>query len=434
MPKADPLQFYVFLAFSAILTAALIPATVFVTRRTSKLRGGERHWEHSIFLLACIGYLASESLEILAPTDASTIFFSAVCYLFIAASPTWWFLFALEYGERTAVARRVKPFFWLVPALAFLMAATNRYHRLNWIEWEFIRTGPFVVFHAVKYGPWFWLLWAYLQVLVLSGTALVFLTILRKGRSLNRQNLIVAFGALIPIIVNVVYVLRVIPGLLKDFSAVAFSSAALVMTFGIFSQRLFDLIPIARHVLVEALIDPLIALDETGRIVDANPAARRECRMGERPLGSAASANKFLSLTLARLKASPGESVEVSPTEGRWFEVRAMVVKTGGRSLRLLAMRDISERRRLIDQLSSALAEIRTLEGIIPICASCKKIRDDGGYWQQVENYVSSHSRAQFTHGICPDCLRTLYPHLSGGAAGKETGESNGHPQKPDEG
>jgi response regulator RpfG family c-di-GMP phosphodiesterase len=61
-------------------------------------------------------------------------------------------------------------------------------------------------------------------------------------------------------------------------------------------------------------------------------------------------------------------------------------------------------------QLKRALANVRTLKGLLPICANCKKIRNDNGYWEQVEVYVREHSDAQFSHGICPDCLTTLYP------------------------
>ena len=64
-----------------------------------------------------------------------------------------------------------------------------------------------------------------------------------------------------------------------------------------------------------------------------------------------------------------------------------------------------AERERLIGDLTHAMAEIRTLEGIIPICASCKKIRDDRGYWNQLETYIAEHSNAHFSHGLCPDCL-----------------------------
>jgi PAS domain S-box-containing protein len=68
------------------------------------------------------------------------------------------------------------------------------------------------------------------------------------------------------------------------------------------------------------------------------------------------------------------------------------------------------EREDLIHQLQAALAKIKTLRGLVPICASCKKIRDDKGFWHQVEVYVRDHSAAQFSHSICPDCTRTLYP------------------------
>ncbi len=70
------------------------------------------------------------------------------------------------------------------------------------------------------------------------------------------------------------------------------------------------------------------------------------------------------------------------------------------------------EKDSLILELKQTLDEVRTLQGIIPICASCKKIRDDRGYWQQVEEYVRSHSHAEFTHGICPGCIKELYPGL----------------------
>jgi ABC-type nickel/cobalt efflux system permease component RcnA len=64
------------------------------------------------------------------------------------------------------------------------------------------------------------------------------------------------------------------------------------------------------------------------------------------------------------------------------------------------------------EQLHKAFSEIKQLKGIVPICASCKNIRDDKGFWQQVENFVSNNTEAVFSHGICPDCSRKLYPDL----------------------
>jgi len=63
-------------------------------------------------------------------------------------------------------------------------------------------------------------------------------------------------------------------------------------------------------------------------------------------------------------------------------------------------------------KLLKAMKEIKTLSGLLPICASCKKIRDDKGYWKQLEIYIQQHSNAKFTHGLCPDCAKTLYSDL----------------------
>jgi PAS domain S-box-containing protein len=71
-----------------------------------------------------------------------------------------------------------------------------------------------------------------------------------------------------------------------------------------------------------------------------------------------------------------------------------------------------ADRERLIAELQAALASVKRLSGLIPICASCKKIRDDQGFWQQVEVYVRERSDADFSHGICPDCMGRLYPGL----------------------
>lgn len=78
-----------------------------------------------------------------------------------------------------------------------------------------------------------------------------------------------------------------------------------------------------------------------------------------------------------------------------------------------LNSRSKEELRGLNQQLKKALANINALKGMLPICSSCKKIRDDKGYWNQIEFYISKHSDAEFTHGICPDCAVKLYPEYS---------------------
>lgn len=103
-----------------------------------------------------------------------------------------------------------------------------------------------------------------------------------------------------------------------------------------------------------------------------------------------------VSVTMSPIRSASGEIIGASAIERDITERR----------------REEAERIRLIDELTHALAHAKVLRGLLPICASCKKIRDDKGYWQQVEVYVQDHSEAGFTHGLCPECAHKLYPSL----------------------
>lgn len=119
--------------------------------------------------------------------------------------------------------------------------------------------------------------------------------------------------------------------------------------------------------------------------------------------------------TLHRAKISGPFGYMVKPFRER--ELHAAI------EIALYRHRADAERERLIHKLQKALKEVRTLSGLLPICAWCKKIRNDDGYWQAIETYFRDHSQTRFTHGICPDCARKNYPHLygpDGGGAGKE--------------
>jgi CheY-like chemotaxis protein len=81
----------------------------------------------------------------------------------------------------------------------------------------------------------------------------------------------------------------------------------------------------------------------------------------------------------------------------------------------LIRYRAAKEREKLIAQLEEALLQVKRLSGLLPICAACKKIRDNQGHWHQVEEYITTHSEAGFSHGICPQCARELYPEYAKG-------------------
>ena len=86
-------------------------------------------------------------------------------------------------------------------------------------------------------------------------------------------------------------------------------------------------------------------------------------------------------------------------------------------TLEIQVQQRTADLRKETERLQEALANVRTLSGLIPICAHCKKIRDDKGYWNQIEIYIRSHSQAEFSHGLCPECMHKLYPEYGNSAA-----------------
>ncbi len=85
--------------------------------------------------------------------------------------------------------------------------------------------------------------------------------------------------------------------------------------------------------------------------------------------------------------------------------VSFLIIAYATSKIRLL----LTEERKLSKDLKDAFSQIKALRGLIPICASCKRIRDDKGYWTRLEAYIQEHSEAEFSHGICPDCMKKLY-------------------------
>jgi PAS domain S-box-containing protein len=175
----------------------------------------------------------------------------------------------------------------------------------------------------------------------------------------------------------------------------------------------------------------MIYTDE--RFLYVNPAAERltgytiaEAQtMSPFDITAAADKERVINTWNARKR---GESVpshseyRISTRQGeeRWVDCTGAVITYEGKVAGLSTAFDITDRKRaelernlLIEELQEALTNVKTLSGLLPICSSCKNIRDDKGYWHRVEAYIKNNSNADFTHGICPDCLRKLYPEFA---------------------
>lgn len=166
--------------------------------------------------------------------------------------------------------------------------------------------------------------------------------------------------------------------------------------------------------------EAVIATDTTGGITFLNPAA--EVLLGVQATGCLGQelgsvlrieeSSENIPETMAGSSARTRLLISAAGPKHPVDYTRTPILDAQGRSIgEIRVLRNASERHRheaererLIAELQSALANVKTLGGLLPICAWCKKIRDDQGYWEQIESYLGKHSKAGFTHGICPEC------------------------------
>jgi PAS domain S-box-containing protein len=176
--------------------------------------------------------------------------------------------------------------------------------------------------------------------------------------------------------------------------------------------------------------DIIYRADAEGRFTLFNPTAVRLLKYSEAELlgqnyldlvrpDHRKAAERFYGRQFIRKIPSTYFEVPVLARDGSalWIGQNVQIIVEGDRLVGFQAVaRDTTERRRAEEalrktnaELRQAMQEVKVLRGFIPICSSCKKIRNDGGYWQQIESYIQQHSEALFSHGVCPDCYQKLY-------------------------
>lgn len=189
-------------------------------------------------------------------------------------------------------------------------------------------------------------------------------------------------------------------------------------------RELYDFLPI-----------PVYEMDMNANIVSANRAIYETFRGTEEDLKKGVKVWQIIApedlaraaeniQRLLKGEQTGGAEYTLMRLDGSSFQAALVssAIMSGGRPVGLRgAVIDITDRRqaeeervRMISDLQKALADVRKLSGLIPICASCKKIRDDKGFWNHLESYIRSHSEAEFSHGICPDCMRKIQTRLPG--------------------
>ena len=403
----------------SLLTATITTVVALVSWR---LRRGRYL---SLMMLAVAGWALGAALELAAVGAPAKEFWSAVEYFGTLSSPVFFFLFALEYNQQGhSITRRNIVLLFAIPFLTLLAALTNPWHHLVWTSFTPSPQGR----NLIVYGHG--LIWlvgvvGYTYLLVCASIGLIVGAILRFPAPYRRQSIALLLAAAIPWMLNLFYVSGYSPVTGWDPTPQAFGLSGIIFAWNLFRYQLGDLVPVARDRLIEGMQDGVMVLDEWNRVVDVNPAARGL-------LGTAAAtaigrpAEAVLAAWpewVAHLRDTQEAHFEIElndpPTRHLELTVSPLTNQRGRFGGRLNIMRDITERRRaaqererLLAELQQALSEVRTLSGMLPICAGCKKIRDDSGYWTQIEQYIQRHSNAVFSHGLCPECVTRLYPDL----------------------
>lgn len=281
-------DYTLFVILAPIATVVSLGTTGFVWRHKNMRTPGA---STLVWLsLAISGWLVANTLELILSTEVGTLFWAEVVYIFVTLAPVGWWAFALQHTRRHQWLSfpRLAPFF-LIPITTIILVWTNPYHQLIWQDYRFVFINDLLAMVVTEYGSWFW-------VHILHAYSLIFLGALVIGRDYfesfsvyRRQSAWMLLGAISPLIINLVYILRIFPDFKKDYSAIGFAFSGLAFTIAISRYRLFDLRPVARDLLIDSMDDGMFVLDEKDQIVDVNPTGERILgRSGDEIVGQSA--------------------------------------------------------------------------------------------------------------------------------------------------
>ena len=370
-------------------------------------------------------WTATVALLALSTPEAAPFWLKAK-YAFIAFTPVTVAWFALEFtGSMPARRGWVLAALSVIPTLRLALLWTDEGR--GWLirEVVFERTGSLTHVGQVVYGPLHPYAIAYNYLLIVGAVLLVLMWAARTGPLARPQGLALAGASVAPVVANSATLLGATPPDM-DPMPLALAVTGALICWSVARHGMLETVPIARDVLLDAIEDGMLATDANGRVIDMN--STMSALLGV-PVSSA------LGRPMSALFAAAGEhGAALADDQGaafvtlreRHFAIRTVPLHAGHgpASGRLLLLHDMTarlrmedERELLITELRHALAQVRTLSGLLPICASCKSIRDGKGRWRPADEYLRDHSGATVSHGMCPECTVRLYP-----SAYRETG------------
>ena len=398
------------------LSAAVSVSAALAIFRRREVRGGR---PLGLMLLAAAIWAACDAIELHLPTVEARRLISQIQYFGVVSCAPFFFHAAMELARlESRITPTVMVMIWGIPVISLVMAWTSQWHTWLWVSIEMPKNGS--PFSTYVYGPWFWVLAAQHYVMTALNTAVLLSARSRVTHAFRAPMMAVVVAMVISWVGNILYIFKLGPWPGLNYLTISLGLSGAVLAWAVVREGLLDLLPQAREALLETIADGVVILDRTDRVIYSNNAAQDHLgmRMGASsvpasvhiPEKNRSSAPWLGELAVPNGSATRWIDIRVDPITDRWGEVAG----------RLVVSRDITVRKvlegeseRLIAELKSALSEVRTLKELLPICASCKKVRDDQGYWSQIDVYLRTRAAVEFTHGICPDCDARLYGYLT---------------------
>ncbi len=310
-----------------------------------------------LMLLATMWALAN-ALEMAGTDLPAKLLWANVQYMLGTIGPVAWLSLVLEYtGREKWLTRRTLALLTIEPAITLILIWTDQFHGLVRRNVYLDTAGPFPVV-GKTYGPWFWIHVGYSYLLALIAVLLLIKAVRIIPSFYRGQPIVMLIGLFVPMVANGLYVLGYSPIPRHDVAPALLSLSGLVAAWGIFRYRLLDLVPVARHTVVENMHDGVIVLDAQQRIADLNPAAQRILEKPASQLIGTPVAQAFDSWpSLLRLCRDGGEShKEISVGAGeaqRYYDVHtsAWADRHDHPIGCLIVLHDITERKQNQSQL-----------------------------------------------------------------------------------
>ncbi len=237
------------------------------------------------FMLAMTEWVAAYAIETMAPTVKAKTLADQFTYLGIAATPTFWLIFALEYTSNTKwLTGRLKIVLAAWPLAVLGVALTNDFHHLMWRSARFDPNGlPGLIFDG--YGPAFWAIVAISYIVVLAAIMLYIIAYQKSTRVFQRQIGIMIIGSLIPLVGDAISETYQFQQHGLDPTPFTFALSGILLALGFFRYDLLNVIPLAASLVIENLRDAVVVVDNLDRIVNLNPAAYKWLGIGEEAIG-----------------------------------------------------------------------------------------------------------------------------------------------------